>query len=165
MNNTLRLNDLPTVSYLVGEVEKHLPPLDGRIVLILPTEISTQSGTRKGYRKRYSHTPAELTVLVENLQYEYAFLRDRMQSLIALPPQVEQFMAHVQAQMDRYQAEQTATLQKVSNVLDDLLAGKAKPSGDTMNLIKDTLNRLGDRVSKIEERLAAPPVPQPPQNR
>ena len=163
MNNTLRLNDLPTVRYLEGEEEKHLEPLEGREVIKVPTEFRTASGLKKGYRKGYCHTLAELTVLVADLRNDYKHLSDTMKSLMELPTQVQAFMTRVRNNLETYRTEQTAMLQRVSDSLDDLLAGRAKPSGETIQYIQGTLSELGERVRKVEEGLSPPPMQKPPQ--
>ena len=155
MNRELRLK-LPTVTYLEGEEEKHLEPLEDRVIFKYPIKITTADGVKNGYRKRYCHTPEELSALVSNLRNDYANLSDRMKNLIDLPAQVQEFMTQVRNNLETYRAEQTDMMQRVANALGDLLAGKAKPSGEAVQYIQNTFKELGQRLHKVEERLSPP---------
>ena len=80
-------------------------------------------------------------------------IQEELRLYMELPRKVEKFMADIVGQLEQYRTQQTAELEQVSNILDELLAGKAKPSGDMMNLIMDAINGQKERLEILENKV------------
>ena len=144
----------PTATFREEEMKKALPPIEGREILTTEQQFLGEDGKhQKGYHQRYSRTLPELTLLMErltnNYQAEKAILhqmQDNLRFYTNLPARVEAFLKDITRQLEEYRTEQTAALEHVSQVLDELLEGKAKPSGDMMQIILDAIHGQKSRI-------------------
>lgn len=152
--------ELPQVQFPVNETGKALPALKGREIITRSANLGNQEAPQKGYHQRYSHTLSELTVLMEQLQrenkrelQEMRRIRNELRFYWEIPAKVNGFIEDTAEQMVKYRNEQSAMLEHVSQVLDDLLEGKAKPSGDMMTLILDAIEGQKTRLETLENKV------------
>lgn len=152
--------NLPEVTYMEGEEEKTLPPVQGRGTY---KERSVVAGKQaNGYRitVRYTMTLAELTIafkrLQENMYYtqkSFKGAEERLRHYIELPETVGKFMQSVRSDLDAHIEEVNKVITEVYTSLNELLDGKAKPNGDVMNLILDAINQQSQRIDILEQRM------------
>ncbi len=160
MEDVFTFPKLPQVKLKENEQDKALPPMEGREIITRSFRCAGKDIPQIGYYQRYTNTIKELTVLVEQLGgqnkkeiQEMRRIQEELRLYLELPRKVEKFMAEISLQLEQYRNHQTAELEQVSNILDELLAGKAKPSGDMMNLILDAINAQKEKLELLDNKV------------
>ena len=160
MEDVFTFPKLPQVKLKENEQDKALPPMEGREIITRSFRFAGKDIPQIGYYQRYTNTIKELTVLVEQLGgqnkkeiQEMRRIQEELRLYLELPRKVEKFMAEISLQLEQYRNHQTAELEQVSNILDELLAGKAKPSGDMMNLILDAINAQKEKLELLDNKV------------